>query len=1146
MLKTIQTTLEANLKALRACNAEAAARVEAADEHPGYRPLVADDGLTTGEIVVQGGAQGLSSRRRPGEEARRIAEGIDLTGAAVVVVLGFGAGHHVREIARHVGGTGLVVVFEPDVSLLRSVLGSIDQSTWLGSSNLRVLTDGNDRAAMVEAIRGCEGLIGMGLTIVEHAPSSARLSEAGKTFAKRLTEVVESTKMTVLTSLVQVRTTVRNATQNLDRYVQSPGVAELAGACSGRAGIVVSAGPSLSRNVHLLTRPGLRDRCVIVAVQTVIKPLLERGIKPHFVTALDHSEISRRFYEGLTAADVEGITLVAEPKVNPAVIEAWPGALRMVGDATLDRILGELATGHGALTAGATVAHLAYYLARHLGCDPVALIGQDLGFTDGQYYAPGAAIHQTWGSELNEFNTLEMMEWQRIMRMGPHLRRATDVLGREVFTDEQMQAYLSQFERDFKRDAAKGLTTIDASEGGVQKQHAATMRLEEFIEREWDRHTEALTLPPASSHADARATLKRLDERVREVRQKVWRVGQLCTKAEGLLTEVIEHHEDQPRVNRLIGRLDAVTREVVSLEPAYALTHTLAQTGAFNRVRADRLIHLDHTLDEFSRQRRQGERDLANVRTLHDTAEDLGAMLDRAIATINGGPRQTSETAASGVRRGGKEEQGDDAQRRTTDSAAKVTSQALIAIVPVIEATRAPGRLDVLQREGGVALLARVLNRVALCRLVGAVVVATDRREECERVVSERGLSSRVRVVEYRASDGMRFRARQMWAARSAARSCWRGGLLGATAFDEVFDPVMAHELLEAHSAEACVCVDATWAALDPELTDRIIARFLDDAEGQRLTFSQAPPGLAPCVIHRTLVAQLVAGEAKHTAQASVGALLAYNPLAPVNDLIASTRCVHVEPALRDSGVRLQADSVERAAALAKGLATTSAGHSATARFAMMDAARMSVAPDELVVHAGDPGAKGAIAEFGREGAGRLVTLRTNDDTSLGSCAAPTALESLVAVAREHRLCTHVRTHLRSDAERDRLFDITPEIVSVDLLADSEHTYFKMTDRGDYGEIVQRVHALIAARASVGRPKGILFVVPRIERCDLTYAEIETFYHRWLHVAGWAVIDPPTARHSAGSARITPLPLPSHAQRRLHLSRRVVGGGDHS
>src|SRR5690606_30118257 len=111
-------------------------------------------------------------------------------------------------------------------------------------------------------------------------------------------------------------------------------------AAQGFPAVVVSAGPSLRRNMKLLAEPGVRDRVVIIAVQTVLKPLLAAGIKPHFVTALDFHEISKRFYEGLKPEDVQGVTLVVEPKVHPVVIDAFPGKVRCVAAKFLDELLG--------------------------------------------------------------------------------------------------------------------------------------------------------------------------------------------------------------------------------------------------------------------------------------------------------------------------------------------------------------------------------------------------------------------------------------------------------------------------------------------------------------------------------------------------------------------------------------------------------------------------------------------------------------------------------------------------------------------------------------------------------------------------------------------------------------------------------------
>ena len=1116
MPHTASIILNANLKALSFHNPESAAAIDRTDDHPDFRPLIGDDGLATGELARGEGAIALSSRRQPGDEARRFAASVDLTKAAVVVVIGFGAGHHVRELARRVGGTGLVVVFEPDQSLLRSVLSHVDHSAWLASSNVRLLTDPDDRAAMVEALRGCEGLVGMGVKIVEHAPSKPRLADARTLFAQRLTEVIDSTKMTVLTSLVQVRTTIRNATQNLDRYVTTPGVDDLKDLLAGRPAVVVSAGPSLLRNVDLLSRPGVRDRVVIVAVQTVIKTLLQRGVRPHLVTALDHSEISRRFYEGLTAADVEGITLIVEPKVNPAVLEAWPGQVRTVADANLDRLLGDLAPSKGSLTAGATVAHLAYYLARHMGCDPVALIGQDLGFTDGQYYAPGAAIHEVWGGELNSFNTLEMLEWQRILRMGSHLRRASDVLGRPMFTDEQMQAYLSQFERDFKRDSAEGRTTIDATEGGVLKQHTTPSTLAEFLDRFAPPGAPAIVIPPANLAKPI--SLAKVEARIRTVRQSVWRLAELCRKADAHLVELIEHHQDQARVNRLIGRLDVITREVLDLDPAYSIAHVFAQTGAFNRVRSDRLIHLDDSLDPLARQRKQAERDLANVRSLGDTADQLGSLLDSSLRTLTGGPRVTREVIATSP---------------STPAQPKTDAQTILPIVPVFESMLQPGQLSAISGDAGPCSLVRTLARLTACPRVGDIAVVTDQPGAvAEALAAAPSWRSRVRVLAHEPSPLQRFRARQTWVARAPARACWRGGLAGATCYDECFDPQIAQHVLQQLQADAALVCGSTWEALDPDLTTQVIDRYLEDPESLRFTFTQSVPGVSPCVLGRSLIDDL-ASAAHAGLSASIGALLGYAPRAPVNDLIASTRCVNIPAELRDAGVCLIADSAARREALRACQSRLGADHTLSPVALAREVALAERQASELVLSAIDPRAHEHVDAFAAAHPAGLLTLRIADPSTLSA-----DFTRLLASARAHRLCVHAHVAWLSDILVDQLVHTGVDIISVQLDADSSATYSAMTGREDFDVQVRLLETLLTLRATPDRSAGPVFVIPRITRCDTTYSEIETFYHRWLHAAGWAVIDPLPAPRPG--ERIVPLPLPAHAQRRFDRDRRVL------
>ena len=64
--------------------------------------------------------------------------------------------------------------------------------------------------------------------------------------------------------------------------------------------------------------------------------------------------------------------------LNRAVVRSYPGPVRTFHNDFLQELLGaELARPMAGLRAGSTVAHLSFYLAQFLGCDPIILTGQD-------------------------------------------------------------------------------------------------------------------------------------------------------------------------------------------------------------------------------------------------------------------------------------------------------------------------------------------------------------------------------------------------------------------------------------------------------------------------------------------------------------------------------------------------------------------------------------------------------------------------------------------------------------------------------------------------------------------------------------------------------------------------------------------------
>ncbi|MCB9839080.1 MAG: DUF115 domain-containing protein [Phycisphaeraceae bacterium] len=1025
--------------------------------------------------TYQGAA--LASRRRPITEAQRLASTVDLAGVGAAVVLGFGLGHHVEALARRARGASLIVVFEPDVALLRAVLERIDFAGMLASGHVTICTAPDDQGAITEAIHGSETLVAMGVRFVEHPASSARLAATSGVFSQAVASVVATVRSQIITTMVQCEMALRNGLMNSGHYCNGLGVADLAGAATGSPAIVVAAGPSLRRNIALLKDPAVRTRCVIIAAQTVLKPLLAEGFRPHFVTALDYHEISARFYEGLTADDLAGVTLVAEPKANPAILASYPGVIRCVGDESLDSILGGVnSTEHGSIKPGATVAHLSCYLARLLGCDPLILVGQDLGFTDGQYYSDGASIHRVWACELNPFRTLEMFEWERIVRSRGILRKATDHLGRPIYTDEQMGSYLTQFEHDFLNDSAQGLTVIDATEGGVRKAHAVAMPLAEAIAAHIDG---APALPGALTETpdrhDPAGDAEALRQRFQTLRQATVRLAGLTRRTGEVLDEIAGHLDDPKRANALIDKAQRMSAEAQANQPAFGLVSKINQTGAFNRIRTDRALRIEQGLDPREEQRRRLERDRVNLRWFADAADSFAAMLQDTIHAQDTGTVRTRIPVADPI------------------SSTKRDGSGRIRCVAFLDAALGSG-----------ALLERTIERLSRCQnLAGIEVVGADHPARTRTGIE---------------------RMRAILAARRFAPGAWRGALAGLTCYDECFDPATLAELCAEHNADAALLVGSDWALVDPALCDAVIERHRERPEEHRLTFTQAPPGLAGACVARSLLEEIRQAPPGAGAFASIGGLLAYLPMRPSADRIAKPVCVTIPSTVRDTPGRFIADSpwrAERIGALIDRLGDRWPGlgvEELAAELRGMPGLQADTFPAHTVLSCAN----------GDAALRWLSSARVDrPDAALTLEHPPLELASeLIGAARAAGFAAaHLRTGLDGACD-----DVAPllgaDIVSIDVLATTAQAYQMITGADRFARVIERTERLLAMRGDAG---GIPtpWITPRITRRDAVYEQLEPFYDYWLCRAGSAVIDPLPA--AIDGERIAPLTVPGFA-----------------
>lgn len=1122
---TAATALEANLAAIALQDPELVERLRQVES----AELTFEETRQGVPAGILNGKQ-LCSRHRPLDEADRLADEIDLIEHAVIVLLGFGMGYHADRVARRMGQSGLVVIFEPDLRLLRAVLERVNHADWIVRSRLVWITDPQDRGALGQRLSGHEARLGQGVHFAEHPASRWRISAESVQFTTRLREFMTSARTTLVTTLVRSIDTIRNLILNVDHYLASPDIDGFRNLARGYPAITVSAGPSLQKNMHLLTQPGVRDKCVIIAVQTVLKPLLEAGIKPHFVTALDIAPISKRFYEGLTPEDVEGITLVIEPKAHPVIADSFPGRVLCCGSSILDKLLGDSVRPMGRVLPGATVAHLSVYFARHLGCDPVVMIGQDLGFSDGLYYSSGTAIHDVWTPELNPFNTIEMMEWQRIVRNRNILHKLEDIDGKEILSDTQLVTYLAQFERDFANLRRDGVRVIDATEGGVRKQHTELMTLADALQQ--FAINDLPPFPETNLHADPRTTEAAL-KRIGTLRRDIARIADASRRTITLLGQMLEEQRDQAKMKRHFRQLEKLKREVEERPEAFALIDHLNQLGMFKRARADRRLELQKDVEPLERQRAELLRDRDNVAWIAEAAQEL---IDQLLA-------------AERLLRG---EDGADVRprrRRVTDSGEFESGAGMpnsspgrvAALVPIDPRCNGLGVARSLSEPfAGRTVLQATLERLGRISNIESIILIAPRDFDVEPLIDRSRIARPVEIERLAEGVASPFgpEHESIAAARLWSPSSWRGGIAGMSVYDEVLCPQVMHEIAERRGLTAGLLCAPDWPLID--VSDdagggALVARHLARPKQQRLCFTQAPPGFG-CILAATT---LLHDFANRNRLATFGGLMVYQPHVPQADPIATNTNITIDHRIRRSQLRATFDTAANRELLRRVVVPIVAGRDDWSTVEIIDQLERHVAMtvDDLPQHvilelcterettgpaqrhpyrpirrapADLDLAERLFAALGRRGDG-VLTLDGVGDPLLHP-----AFDQFIRRAKDAGVRgVHVRTDLLVPRDVvDRLLESGVDVITVPFNADRAETYRAMNGVDRFREMLQNVEHIVQQQRRLTDQDGTAalpmpWLVPRIQRRHESYHDIERFFDRWQHTLGTAVIEGP-------------------------------------
>jgi len=453
---------ETNLQALKKFRPQLAQQLSLISGAGAYSIPLSRSGVPT--LVFQstsGHLKFLNSSYDPIKEARRLIESHSDSGIPNQIFYGMGLGYALLEWNRYSGLSGNALVFERDPELLRlametlnfeSVIQNASVHFYVGISpeQLPGILKEEDVSALV--MSGCHKITAQSADS-EHSLYYAELEAM-------LNLLIQRKSIDMKTRSGFSKRFFRNTVTNWPHILTSPGIDTLKNVYAGKTAIVVSAGPSLDKNISLLKIA--QKNALLLVVGTALKPLLEKGIEPDFIFAVDPASSAFNCFKGLVIP--KQCRLVFDPGTCPQIVESFPGPkFSFDSNLELSRWLAGINQSKGSLGDMFSVAHTAYFFAHYLGCDPVLLVGQDLCFQKSRLHCASSYYNTLHNDSITATDTVSKNEQRTLGKYKTSVLPTLDIFAKNAVTLSNLESYKNQFTQNFEIP----IKSFNASEGGI-------------------------------------------------------------------------------------------------------------------------------------------------------------------------------------------------------------------------------------------------------------------------------------------------------------------------------------------------------------------------------------------------------------------------------------------------------------------------------------------------------------------------------------------------------------------------------------------------------------------------------------------------------------------------------------------------------
>ena len=341
------------------------------------------------QLVRENGAYNLiykgkyvHNKLNPLGEAQEVFSMCANTPVSIHLVYGMGLGYLFQVVSANSQGT--VILYEPDLNVVRVVFELVDFSADIIKQNVYFTDSLDDVSDIIYKKSGMQNTPEM-LSLV----SQREFDPQGfDNLVKKLQDMVGSYSLNLRYTKERLYPALKMLLKNVPNLVNEMPLVSLKDAYKGKTAVVVSAGPTLDRNIETIKK--YRDKMVVITVGTALRTLVAHGIKPDFLCIIETYNSSRQV-EGLDLSDVNFVT---EPYSNFKLrsFNYKNTYLHISSNMPINNFWAEISNENtDEYISKGTVSYTALNTARILGCSKIILVGQDLAYIGGQCYSKDSA-----------------------------------------------------------------------------------------------------------------------------------------------------------------------------------------------------------------------------------------------------------------------------------------------------------------------------------------------------------------------------------------------------------------------------------------------------------------------------------------------------------------------------------------------------------------------------------------------------------------------------------------------------------------------------------------------------------------------------------------------------------------------------------